>query len=68
MYKYNLKDILHFTRDCYKFIGVDDVLIYKLLSYGYKHECNKPNDDIHDRIEDHHVTLVFRLNNSITEV
>ncbi len=62
MHKYNLEHILHSTLD-YEFLGVDDVLINELLLYyGYKHECNKPKQyDIHHRIEESHVTLVFRL-------
>ncbi len=36
------------TLDRYEFLGVDDVLINKLLSYGYKHDS-----------KDIHVTLVF---------
>lgn len=44
----------------YKFLGADDVLIKKLLSFGYHHECSKEGKDIHEEILGHHVTLVFR--------
>ena len=70
MYKYNLDRILRdcCTLDHYVFLGVDDVLINELLSYGYKHE-SKSDRDIHNYIRDYHVTLVFRLsNNDIIEV
>ncbi len=46
------------TLDQYVFLGVDDVLIDKLLSYGYKHESIRSDRDIHDYIKDYHVTLV----------
>ncbi len=47
-----------FTMDEYEFLGVDDVLINKLLSYGYKHTGHS---NIHEKIKGCHVTLVFRL-------
>ncbi len=62
MYKYNLDHILRdrFAVNHYVFLGVDDVLIKELLSYGYRHECNEPKKyDIHDHIGESHVTLVF---------
>ncbi len=46
------------TLDQYEFLGIDDLLINKLLYYGYKHQGYK---DIHDYIKNDHVTLVFRL-------
>ncbi len=59
MYRYHLERILGANLDTctlelnqYEFLGVDDLLINKLLSYDYKHE-SKP---LH-----HLVTLVFRL-------
>ncbi len=53
MHRYCLERILGVnldscTLDQYEFLGVDDVLIKKLLSYGYKHE-NK-FDSIQDLI------------------
>ncbi len=58
MHQYHLEHILgdnlnSCTLGQYEFLGVDDVLINNLLSYGYKHV---PCD-----IEGCHVTLVFRL-------
>ncbi len=58
MHQYHLEHILgdnlnSCTLGQYEFLGVDNVLINKLLSYGYKHV---PCD-----IEGCHVTLVFRL-------
>ncbi len=63
-YRYHLELILGdkldgCTLDQYEFLGVDDVLIEKLLSYGYIHQGYS---DIHDKIRYHHVTLVFKLN------
>ncbi len=59
MYQYHLEHILGDNLDTctlelnqYEFLGVDDLLRNKLLSYDYKHE-SKP---LH-----HLVTLVFRL-------
>ncbi len=65
MHRYCLERILganldSCTLDQYEFLGVDDVLIKKLLSYGYKHE-SKSGVDIHNLIRSYHVTLVFRL-------
>ncbi len=52
--------------DQYEFLGVDDVLINKLLSYGYKHVSIKPpKKKIHGYIKGCHVTLVFRLKYTI---
>ncbi len=67
MHKYQLEHILEDNRDgCtldqYEFLGVDDVLIKKLLSYGYIHQGAK---NIHDPIKDYHVTLVFKLKDNI---
>ncbi len=67
MHRYCLDQILganldSCTLDQYEFLGVDDVLINKLLSYGYKHEGYK---DIHHYIKYNHVTLVFRLRNNL---
>ncbi len=72
MCQYDLEQILGANLDScelnqYEFLGVDDMLINELLSYGYKHE-SKSDHDIHDFIKDHHVTLVFRLKNNIAEV
>ncbi len=50
IHKYHLERILEDPCDQYEFLGVDDVLINKLLSYGYKHDS-----------KDIHVTLVFKL-------
>ena len=44
----------------YRFLGADDVLIKKLLSFGYRHECSKEGKDIHEEIIGHHLTLVFK--------
>ncbi len=54
IHKYHLERILEdrCILDQYEFLGVDDVLINKLLSYGYKHDS-----------KDIHVTLVFKLKN-----
>ncbi len=63
MHQYCLERILGAcTLDQYEFLGVDDVLINKLLSYGYKHESIKPpKNKIHGYIKGCHVTLVFRV-------
>ncbi len=67
MYQYHLERILgdnldSCTLDQYEFLGVDNVLINKLLSYGYKHESILlKKDKIHGYIKGCHVTLVFRL-------
>ncbi len=57
------------TLDQYEFLGVDDVLIKKLLSYGYKHQGEtrylSPVDNLHERIKDHHATLVFRIKDDV---
>ena len=52
----------------YKFVGVDDVLVRKILDFGYHHECYQlyrgaegcHPKDIHSEIKDSHVTLVFQ--------
>ena len=41
----------------YKFIGADGTLINEILLHGYKHEGFT---DIHDRIKNDHITLVFK--------
>ncbi len=67
MHRYCLERILganldSCTLDQYGFLGVDDVLINKLLSYGYNHERIKPpKNKIHGYIKGCHVTLVFRV-------
>ncbi len=67
MHEYQLKLILGdnldiCTLDQYEFLGVDDVLIKKLLSYGYIHQGGR---HIHNLIKDYHVTLVFKLKDNI---
>ena len=43
----------------YKFCGADEQLIKKILKFGYRHEgCTR--EDIHEKIRDYHVTLVFK--------
>ena len=44
----------------YDFLGVDNALIKKIISFGYKHESWRETYDIHDRILDHHLTLIFK--------
>ena len=41
----------------YEFLGADTALVAKLLRYGYHHQGNL---EIHEKILQHHVTLVFR--------
>ena len=41
----------------YQFLGADKTLVQDILRHGYKHEGAI---DIHDRILQHHITLVFR--------
>ena len=41
----------------YNFLGADDELIQNILRFGYHHQGF---EDIHDKIRDHHVTLVFQ--------
>ena len=43
----------------YEFVGADDDLIYQILGFGYRHQSLSQND-IHDYIRDHHLTLVFQ--------
>ena len=49
----------------YKFVGADDVLVRKILDFGYHHECYQLGQgrypkDIHSENKDNHVTLVFQ--------
>jgi hypothetical protein len=57
---YMLQDLGIFNKDCiihgYRFLGGDTAAIGKLLHLGYRHEGL---NDIHDKIFNHHVTLVF---------
>ena len=43
----------------YEFLGVDDALIKKIIKFGYKHK-SWGETYIHDRILDHHLTLIFK--------
>ena len=42
----------------YDFLGVDNALIKKIISFGYKHE-SCVSGGIHNYILDHHLTLIF---------
>jgi hypothetical protein len=44
----------------YRFIGGDTAAIGKLLHLGYRHQGWDPSTDIHDKIFNHHVTMVFK--------
>lgn len=44
----------------YKFLGADDVLINKVLSFGYYHDSSLEGKNIHDEIVNYHLTLVFQ--------
>ncbi len=64
MHRYHLEHILgdyldRCTLNQFYYLGVDNVLIEKLLSYGYRHKGYR---GIHDKLRYHHVTLVFRRN------
>ncbi|KND01920.1 uncharacterized protein SPPG_02428 [Spizellomyces punctatus DAOM BR117] len=48
----------------YRLEGVDDITIQKILHFGYRHQARRDEDDIHDRILAHHVTLVFHREDS----
>lgn len=41
----------------YRFLGADDALIKEILSFGY---CHQGRNDIHKRIIEDHVTLIFQ--------
>ena len=45
----------------YEFRGADDELVKSVLEFGYHHQSTKEDTDIHDKIWDDHVTLVFQM-------
>lgn len=44
----------------YTFIGADDELVQKVLSFGYHHQTVHENKDIHSIIKTTHLTLIFQ--------
>ncbi len=57
--EYKLKSLLqHADKVKYKFVGADEELIKDILERGYHHKAVV--GDIHDKIFNHHLTLVFR--------
>ena len=62
--KYNLAELTQRNSEDdilkrYEFRGVDDKLIKSVLEFGYHHQSTKKDTDIHDKIWDDHVTLIF---------
>lgn len=46
----------------YAFIGADDTFIERILQFGYHHKNADDADDIHERIFNDHLTLIFQRN------
>ncbi len=44
----------------YKFIGADDELVKEVLSFGYHHQSVYEDGDLHKKIINDHVTLIFQ--------
>ena len=49
----------------YDFIGIDNELIEKILSFGYHHQTVHENIDIHNEISKCHLTLIFERKSDI---
>lgn len=64
VHRYDLKKLLRHDDDDilvrYEFCGTDDKLVERVLTFGYHHQSDKEDADIHTQIWKDHTTLVFK--------